>query len=1016
MGAKITKVADDNTISKKTVEDTLENTVDMIATDLILKENFRDMVNLMNKDKCDELIILTADTLFKNFKNMDISFLKKRFKNIEDTDGEGENKDIPEQVVENTEVSVINKKKFIELDSRSDNSREKYNLCVGIAKYYIQIAHLYAAIATTVNPTYSYSNITGKPQEDSCESEGDNFKIPSDIKVGGTPSPFMISPNEMPAPISPTPDSITPLSVSPSVIPTPTPPPTPTPTPTPGTVQPMTPSPTPGSPSPDANPNVIVPTPQQLPELKISDKLNDLQTDLRGKSSLPQDMVITKTNIKGLCNSRLASLADGMNLEDLDTEATVTINPTFCDMNKTTKLDSNGMPETKTLSDEPGIPELEGLYKDKYDYSKGEYTELSPEMQEQYNKDLKLFYTAFTGNEIMPKNITKFCEIPLREFHNTIGCSSKEAQFSKTDELMGSRVYKAFDGSIMISENGGTGMAQTLNTVEGFTEEFIVGFVKNPPGQLYPQQEIELYEKDPSSGENNIPMVKFTNDYAGAYRKVYTGTLKERLFKKYADHLIKMMQNAETQKKALLDNLRKIFVKNPNPSSERLFVISNKLTSESLSAITDNVRDVIVKMYVDCENDFLVGIKLFDALIDKQILDEAISTKRQLTKTIRDDEDKDAITEFKDMESDVNITREMTPEDIEYYTMLFNRYISENTDGELNPGLTSNELDKFIKELPIDMTKNQKERLFDQLQSDNFVDIESLLEWLNGDEYRSLLAKNRRGNESGSLYVETPYGSQGPTETPALLSGQLKVSDNYRSLFPTVRNKFRNIKFFLYSANTIPEQKGSATLNCCNMDMNITPSPTIVGYSVGYKSPPLFIEHIPGINEDDTEGFRRNKLALEDNVLGINYWFLIKQETNYATDVEAKPSIEQLKDIPPFDKDKEGYVDQHSKRTIKGLDLAVLNPNTKPPYVGGSDDDIDSGDLFDDTFLSPTSDTEKGKRVVLLWWFRNMLETTSLNNVEINPNINKDTTTMDSMNNTNTFIRKLKAGNNYIEL
>ena len=129
------------------------------------------------------------------------------------------------------------------------------------------------------------------------------------------------------------------------------------------------------------------------------------------------------------------------------------------------------------------------------------------------------------------------------------------------------------------------------------------------------------------------------------------------------------------------------------------------------------------------------------------------------------------------------------------------------------------------------MTKNQKERLFDQLQSDNFVDIESLLEWLNGDEYRSLLAKNRRGNESGSLYVETPYGSQGPTETPALLSGQLKVSDNYRSLFPTVRNKFRNIKFFLYSANTIPEQKGSATLNCCNMDMNITPSPTIVGYS-----------------------------------------------------------------------------------------------------------------------------------------------------------------------------------------
>ena len=70
MGGQITKVADDNTINKKAQEDTLENTVDMIATDLILKENFRDMVNLMDKEKCDELIILTADALFKNFKNI----------------------------------------------------------------------------------------------------------------------------------------------------------------------------------------------------------------------------------------------------------------------------------------------------------------------------------------------------------------------------------------------------------------------------------------------------------------------------------------------------------------------------------------------------------------------------------------------------------------------------------------------------------------------------------------------------------------------------------------------------------------------------------------------------------------------------------------------------------------------------------------------------------------------------------------------------------------------------------
>ena len=29
---------------------------------------------------------------------------------------------------------------------------------------------------------------------------------------------------------------------------------------------------------------------------------------------------------------------------------------------------------------------------------------------------------------------------------------------------------------------------------------------------------------------------------------------------------------------------------------------------------------------------------------------------------------------------------------------------------------------------------------------------------------------------------------------------------------------------------------------------------------------------------------------LTNNILGINHWFLIKQETNYVTDIESKPS------------------------------------------------------------------------------------------------------------------------------
>ena len=1045
MGGQITKVADDNTINKKAQEDTLENTVDMIATDLILKENFRDMVNLMDKEKCDELIILTADALFKNFKNIDINFLKTRFKNVADPNDASKTQEVPEEVMESMEVSVINKKRFMEMDSQSDNSEEKRKLCVGIAKYYVQIAHLYAAIATTVNPTYTYSSVTGRPDvTPPCKESGNDFKIPNEITSGGTPTPFVLTPSEMPAPgtVSPTP-----ATVSPTPTPTPTPgtvSPTPTPTPTPGTV-----SPTPGTISPTPTPGTVSPTPAESVSmsdpLHISNNLNTFQTDLMGKSALPSDAYITQTNIKGLCHSRLASLASGMNLEDLDEEATISIKPTFCDINKSTKIDLEGKPEPKSLLDEPGIPELEGLYRDQYDYQKGEYVGLSPKMQEQYNKDLKVFYTAFTGNEIMPKNITKFCQIPLREFHNTIGCSGKEAQFTNTEELIGSRVYKAFDGSIMISDNGGTGMAQTLTDPEGFTEDFIIGSIKNPPGQLFPQQKIEAYKNDPlDTPSDKNPKITFFNDYAGAYRKEYTGTLKEKLFKKYADHLIKMMQNAETQKKALLDNLRKVFIKNPSPSTGKLFIISNKLTSESLSDITDDVREIIVKMYIDCENDFLEGIKLFDALIDKQILDEAISTKRQMSKTIKEDEEPDALTEFKDLDAEMGMKREMTPADIEFYTSLFNRYLSDNEDGEPNPGLTSAELDKFIKELPVNMTKAQKERLFDELQSDNYVDIESILEWLNSEDYNTLLFKSKKSVETGSMFIETQQPLQTPDNVPALMSGELKVSDNFFALFPNVRERFNNIKFYLFSLDTLPGQKGTATLNCCNMDMNITPSPRIIGYSTGYKNPPMFLEHVDGLNTNDIEGFQRNKQNLQDNVLGVNYWFLVMQETLFVTDVEAKSVTPVIQSIPPFDKEKSGDEDFHSKRGIRGLDLAKPNPNIKRPFIGGaSEGDFEGLDtIFEGADVSPAAQTpltpleitpissdsvnspsivnspvvekpDNKKKVVLLWWFRNILETKAMNNVQINPNVNPETTTLDSIKTTNGFVRKLKPGVNY---
>ena len=41
------------------------------------------------------------------------------------------------------------------------NSVKKKRLCMAISKFYIKIAHIYAAIVTTINPVYVYKDAEG---------------------------------------------------------------------------------------------------------------------------------------------------------------------------------------------------------------------------------------------------------------------------------------------------------------------------------------------------------------------------------------------------------------------------------------------------------------------------------------------------------------------------------------------------------------------------------------------------------------------------------------------------------------------------------------------------------------------------------------------------------------------------------------------------------------------------------------------------------------------------------------
>ena len=83
------------------------------------------------------------------------------------------------------------------------------------------------------------------------------------------------------------------------------------------------------------------------------------------------------------------------------------------------------------ITDEPGIPELEMLYYDVYDYNSKEYNSMSPEAAKEYNEDLKIFYETFTGKKMKDaENIKKFSDIQLVDFHNQDLCKDEKSPWT----------------------------------------------------------------------------------------------------------------------------------------------------------------------------------------------------------------------------------------------------------------------------------------------------------------------------------------------------------------------------------------------------------------------------------------------------------------------------------------------------------------------------------------------------------------------------------------------------------
>jgi hypothetical protein len=287
-----------NKISENKKPEDFKNIIDTIATYYILTMDFKNLSKLSEKEHCDKMLVLTSDIIGKYFTLQQISYLDQRVQNGEQVD-----------VMEDDKVIYMSKE---QLESLDVDVNKKERVCLGIAKFYIIIAHVFAAIVMTINPIYTYVDENGVKHE----------------------------------------------------------------------------------------------------------------YNIYEKDKIPND-AITRVQRLNICKNRIDNLQSGQETIVNQANGNINVSPNICSIN----LMSDG--NVKSLSDEPGIPELKQLYLDEqYDFTTGKFQGMTKETEQQYNSDLKQFYTVFTGNTDMPEDIKDFSDIKLKNYQADENCLNNKFKSS----------------------------------------------------------------------------------------------------------------------------------------------------------------------------------------------------------------------------------------------------------------------------------------------------------------------------------------------------------------------------------------------------------------------------------------------------------------------------------------------------------------------------------------------------------------------------------------------------------
>lgn len=121
--------------------------------------------------------------------------------------------------------------------------------------------------------------------------------------------------------------------------------------------------------------------------------------------------------------------------------------------------------------------------------------------------------------------------------------------------------------------------------------------------------------------------------YCETPQKAFTGTYKDKLFNDYANNLKMMIQSVNKKQDDLLTIINKIFVYVLDPVTKKDVIrVNPDLTEDGLQEIIGETRNLIVELYLKCEEDFVEGVKIYEAIVESQIFETTQKHIDQLEK------------------------------------------------------------------------------------------------------------------------------------------------------------------------------------------------------------------------------------------------------------------------------------------------------------------------------------------------------------------------------------------------